>query len=81
MAENPDGQGSGYSAECVRGDCKWRHDLSAGPFAVHRALEDHALETDHVFFPTVGTSINVVGVPGVREHRTKRDLPAGQDPT
>ncbi|MGW2815127.1 hypothetical protein [Streptomyces sp. NPDC001415] len=81
MAQNPDSQGSGYNADCVAPGCGWEFEITADYVEVHTALEDHALETDHIFFNTVVTSISVVDVPGVQKHRREANNPAGRSPT
>ncbi|MFI6471291.1 hypothetical protein ACIBL5_13725 [Streptomyces sp. NPDC050516] len=48
---------------------------------VRTGLEDHALETGHIFFSTVVAGISVVDVPGVQEQHRKAESPAGQDST
>ncbi|WP_406507137.1 hypothetical protein [Streptomyces sp. NBC_00212] len=81
MAQNPDSQGSGYSADCVTPGCGWKFEITADYVEVHTALEDHVLETGHIFFNMVVTSISVVDVPGVQKQRREANSPAGRSST
>ncbi|WP_167159422.1 hypothetical protein [Streptomyces sp. MBT27] len=80
IAECPDGRGAGFSSDCVALDCGWSHGITADRGAVHRALEDHALDTGHVIFHTVVATLNAVDVAGVRERRLVAERSAGRGP-
>ncbi|GGP96131.1 hypothetical protein [Streptomyces melanogenes] len=87
MAEFPDGQGAGFSADCLADGCGWSQEVTADFIAAHTVLEDHALESGHTIFNTVVATISVVDVPGVeelrregRKERWRADSPAGQAP-
>lgn len=80
IAECPDGRGAGFSSDCVALDCGWSHGITADRGAVHRALEDHALDTGHVIFHTVVATLNAVDVAGVRERRRVAERSAGRGP-
>lgn len=80
IAECPDGRGAGFSSDCVALDCGWSHGITADREGVHRALEDHALDTGHVIFHTVVATLNAVDVVGVRERRRTTERSAGRSP-